>query len=288
MVTRFASLAAELRSVIAREPIDLARAALVIAKLEYPDLDPRPSLAHLTDLGARAAKAIAPLAGAPTSTRLAAIADQLYGRDGFSGNRAHYDDVRNSCLNAVLDRRLGIPITLALLCIEVAARAGVEAHGVSFPGHFLLRGPEDDAEERPPILDPFDAGRALADADLRALLAKMVGEDAVYSPDLLRPCSPRQLLSRLLNNLKRTYVELRSFEHAYAATDLMLIVEPTLLSELRDRGLLAYHLNDFPSALRDLEDFVKLHAWSEEGDKEERDEIWNHVKNLRRRVAGFN
>ena len=288
MTRRFASVAAELRAVIALEPIDLARAALVIARLEYPDLDPRPSLGRLDDLGARAARAVAPLAGAPTSVRLVAIADELYGRDGFAGNRAHYDDVRNSCLNAVLDRRLGIPITLALLFIEVAKRAGVEAHGISFPGHFLLRGPEDDPEERTPILDPFDAGRPLTEADLRTLLTKMAGEDAVYSPDLLRPCSSRQLLARMLNNLKRTYVELRSFEHAYAATDLILTVDPTLLSELRDRGLLAYHLNDFPSALRDLEDFVKLRAWSEEGDKEEREEIWNHVKNLRRRVAGFN
>jgi regulator of sirC expression with transglutaminase-like and TPR domain len=285
---RVASLAAELQSVIAIEPVDLGRAALVIAKLEYPDLDPGPSLARLDDLGARAARAIAPLAGAPTSIRLTAIADQLYGRDGFVGNRAHYDDFRNSFLNAVLERRLGIPITLALLYIEVARRAGVEAHGVNFPGHFLLRGPDDDTDEKALILDPFDAGRPLAESDLRALLARMVGEDAPYSPDLLRPCTPRQLLARMLNNLKRTYVEVRSFPHAYAATDLILAVDPTLLSELRDRGLLAYHLNDFGSALRDLEDFVKLHAWTEDTDKDERDEIWNHVKNLRRRVAGFN
>lgn len=288
MTGPLASLAAELQGVIAIEPVDLGRAALVIARIEYPDLDPRPSLARLDELGARAAKTIAPLAGAPLSIRLTAIADQLYGREGFAGNRAHYDDFRNSFLNAVLERRLGIPITLALLYIEVARRAGVEAHGVSFPGHFLLRGPDDDADERPLILDPFDAGRPLAEADVRALLARMVGEDAPYSPDLLRPCTPRQLLARMLNNLKRTYVELRSFPQAYAATDLILAVDPTLLSELRDRGLLAYHLNDFTSALRDLEDFVKLHAWTEDTDKEERDEIWNHVKNLRRRVAGFN
>jgi regulator of sirC expression with transglutaminase-like and TPR domain len=188
----------------------------------------------------------------------------------------------------VIERRVGIPITLALLYIEVAKRAGVEAHGVSFPGHFLLRGPDDDTAERPLILDPFDAGRPLGEPDLRALLARMAGDDAVYTPDLLRPCAPRQLLARMLNNLKRTYVETRSFQQARAATHLIVAVEPTLLSELRDRGLLAYHLNDFTSALRDLEDFVKLHAWAEHGDKDERDEIWNHVKNLRRRVAGLN
>ena len=116
----------------------------------------------------------------------------------------------------------------------------------------------------------------------------MSGDDASYSPDLLRPCSPRQMLARMLNNLKRTYVEVRSFPQAYAATDLLLAVDPTLLSELRDRGLLAYHMDDYPSALRDLEDFVRLHAWTDEQNRTERDEIWNHIKNLRRRVAGFN
>jgi regulator of sirC expression with transglutaminase-like and TPR domain len=96
------------------------------------------------------------------------------------------------------------------------------------------------------------------------------------------------MLTRMLNNLKRTYVELRSFPQAYAATSLILTVDPTLLSELRDRGLLAYHLDDYPSALRDLEDFVKLQAWTDEEDRDERDEIWSHIKNLRRRVAGMN
>jgi regulator of sirC expression with transglutaminase-like and TPR domain len=285
---RFATLAAELQAAVALEPIDLARAALVIARLEYPNLDPRLSLAHLDDLGARAARAVAPLGHAPASVRLAAIADQVYAQAGFAGNRANYDDFRNSCLNAVLERRLGIPITLAVVYIEVARRAGVEAHGVSFPGHFLLRGADDDANDRPLILDPFNGGHPLSEADLRTLLVRTAGEDASYSPDLLRPCPSRQLLARMLNNLKRIYVELRSFQQAYATTDLILTVDPTLLSELRDRGLLAYHMNDFPSALRDLEDFVKLHAWAEGGDTEERDEIWNHVKNLRRRVAGFN
>ena len=288
MPGRIDSLAAELQGLVSAQPFDLARAALVIARLEYPDLDPRPSLARLDELGARAAEALSPLAGAPISVRLAAVAQQLFERDGYAGNHAHYDDFRNSCLNAVLERRLGIPITLALLYIEVARRAGLEAHGVSFPGHFLLRGPDDDSSERPLILDPFDAGRPLGEPDLRALLVRTAGEDAVYTADLLRPCMPRQLLARMLNNLKRTYVETRSFQQARAATHLIVAVEPTLLSELRDRGLLAYHMNDFVSALRDLEDFVKLHAWAEHADKDERDEIWNHVKNLRRRVAGLN
>src|SRR6185369_7458268 len=129
-----------------------------------------------------------PLAEAPASMRLAVVAEQLFDEEGFAGNRAHYDDYRNSCLNQVLDRKLGIPITLALVFIEVARRAGVRAHGVSFPGHFLVRG-VDDETDRPLILDPFDAGRPLGESDLRALLAGAAGDDAVYTQDLLRPCS---------------------------------------------------------------------------------------------------
>lgn len=284
---RFAALAAEFQGVASEEPVDLARAALTLAKLEYPDLNPAPSMATLNALGESAASVISALGDAPMSIRLSALSQELFEHQGFAGNRAHYDDFRNSCLNVVLDRRLGIPITLALVFIEVARRAGIEVHGVSFPGHFLLRGTDDDGE-RPLVLDPFDGGKPMAESDLRALLARHAGEDATFTPDLLRPCTARQMLARMLNNLKRTYVELRSFPQAHAATDLILAVDPTLLSELRDRGLLAYHLDDYASALRDLEDFVKLHAWTDEANKDEREEIWSHIKNLRRRVAGLN
>ena len=285
MTREHAALAADLHKAVSREPIDLARAALLIAKLEYPDLDPAPSLKKLDELGARAADAVAPLQTAPMSMRLAAIAEEIFEHDGFAGNRAHYDDFRNSCLNVVLERRLGIPITLALVFIEVARRAGIEAQGVSFPGHFLVRGPDDAGT--PLVLDPFDHGRPLGESDLRALLARMADSDAPYSQDLLKPCTPRQMLARMLNNLKRTYVELRSFNQAYAATDLILAVDPTLLMELRDRGLLAYHLNNYSSALRDLEEFVKLYSWSD-SDRRDRETLWTHVKNLRRRIAALN
>jgi regulator of sirC expression with transglutaminase-like and TPR domain len=287
MNPRFQALVSELQAVASDEPIDLARAALVIAKLEYPDLDPRPSLSRLEALGDRAAEAVARVDDGSLSEQLAAVSWQLFEAEGFAGNRAHYDDFRNSCLNSVLDRKLGIPITLALVFIEVARRAGIEVHGISFPGHFLLRGPEPP-DGRAAILDPFDAGRELEESDCRRLLTRFGGEDAVFSPALLRPCTPRQMIARILNNLKRTYVELRSFPQARAATSLILAIEPTLLSELRDRGLLAYHLDDYQSALRDLEDFVRLHAWKDDQNRDEREEIWNHVKSLRRRVAGLN
>jgi len=288
MAGRYASITAEFREIVADDPLDIPRAALVVAKLEYPDLDPVPSLERLLRLGDQVARTTKRMGNAPVRDVLAAISHELYEKAGFTGNRMHYDDFRNSLLNVVLARGLGIPITLALVYMEVAKRAEVDVQGVGFPGHFLMRGPEDDGEDRALILDPFDNGRELGELDCRALLARSQGDEAPYSPDLLRPCTRRHMLARMLNNLKRNYVEIRSFPQAHAVTDLILALDSTLLSELRDRGLLAYHLDDYPAALADLEDYIRLNAWTEDEKDHERKEIWDHIKTLRRRVAGMN
>jgi len=285
-------LAVELRAVLERDPIDVARAALVVAKLEYPHLDPGPSLDRLQRLGDVAAARLSELSDAPLRTRIRAINRLLFEQERFTGNRPHYEDFRNSLLNVVLERRLGIPITLAVVYMEVARRGGLDVSGIAFPGHFLLQIADDAARPEQIIIDPFDSGAELDEAGCRALLARALGEDAPYDASFLRPCTPRQLVARMLNNLKRTYVELHSFHQARRVTDLLLSADPTLLAERRDRGLLAYHLDDFPAALTDLEDYVRLNAWADaEGvtsDKEERDQILEHIKNLRRRVASMN
>jgi regulator of sirC expression with transglutaminase-like and TPR domain len=280
-------LAAELRSIVADEPIDLLRAALVIAKLEYPSLDPAVPAGALRALGARAADRLARLREAPVRARIAELNRLLFIDESFAGNRAAYDDFRNSLLNDVLERRLGIPISLGLIYMEVARRAGLEVFGVAFPGHFLLRVPADAGDDAAIILDPFNAGRELDEAACRALLASHVGDDEDFDDALLHPCSGRQFLVRMLNNLKRTYVQHRSFQQARRVTELLLAVDPTILSEVRDRGLIAYHLDDFRSALRDLEDYLRLNSWHDD-DREEREQIRDHVQTLRRRVAGLN
>jgi regulator of sirC expression with transglutaminase-like and TPR domain len=274
-----------LAAALAEEPVSVASAALVVARLEYPALDPAPSLAELARLGARAGERLAALGAAPTAARVAALNRVLFEEERFAGNRAHYDDFRNSLLNVVLERRLGIPITLAVVYMDVARRAGLAVAGIAFPGHFLLRAGDEAADSL--VLDPFNAGTTLDDAGCRDLLANRMGDEAVFDASLLRPCTPRQLIARMLNNLKRTYVELRSYPQARRVTDLLLATDPTLLPELRDRGLLAYHLDDYPAALRDLEDYVRLHSWTSDEDDERR-QIWEHVKMLRRRVAGLN
>ena len=285
-----------LDGLLATEPLDLARAMLVVARLEYPGLDPGPSLATLDRLGTQAADRLTRLPDPSARARVAALNALLFQDEGFAGDRAHYGDFRNSLLNDVLTRRLGIPITLALVYIEVARRAGFAVQGVGFPGHFLLRvpgggDPDAGGDEQALILDPFNGGAELTDEDCRRLFAEHVGpihEDLPFDSVLLNPCTPRHMLARMLNNLKRTYIELRSFPQARAVTDLLLAVDPTLISEIRDRGLLAYHLDDFPAALRDLEDYRRLNGWTEGSGTDERDQVWEHIKALKRRVAGMN
>jgi regulator of sirC expression with transglutaminase-like and TPR domain len=215
----------------------------------------------------------------------------LFDEQKFAGNRERYEDPRNSCLNEVIDRRRGIPITLSVVYMEVGRRAGIEIDGVNFPGHFLVRVPRATGRgSRHLIVDPFDAGALLSEHDCRTLLQKHVGSEVPFSRSLMAPASRTQVIVRMLLNLKRIYVHMRSFPQARDVTELLLAMTPSALSELRDRGLLAYHLNDIPGALRDLQTYLRLASMSE-ADKDARDEhqqIWQHVKTLRRRAAGLN
>lgn len=277
----------ELEGLLASAPDDLLGAALIVARVEYPRLQPAATVEAIDRLGEGARARLASLDGAPLGERIAALGCFLYDEQGFDGNRDHYGDFRNSLINVVVERRTGIPITLALIYREVARRAGLEVHGVSFPGHFLLRAPAGAGEDDLIIVDPFEGGRRLDLADCRALFRRHVGTDGQFRMDLLHPCTSRQFLARMLNNLKRVYIEQRSFVQAKAVTELLLAVEPTVGVELRDRGLLAYHLNDFPSALQDLETYLRLHTWDDR-DRDEHERIVEHIKALRHRVAGFN
>jgi regulator of sirC expression with transglutaminase-like and TPR domain len=243
--------------------------------------------------------------GAPAPVRIATLNAYLYEELGFSGNREHYDDPRNSFLNEVLDRRLGIPISLAAVYLEIGRRAGLRLEGVNFPGHFLVRAPAGPDDMEDVIVDPFHAGALLSEVDCRHLLRQHVGEDAAFEQGLLATATRQHIVVRMLVNLKRLYVRMRSFPQARAIADLLLAVDPSALAELRDRGLLAYHMEDFAAALKDLEAYLRLmprgpsvdaedieeSADGDDGDDPQESEsaqIWEHVKTLRRRVAGFN
>lgn len=278
----------------ARSGHEVAPGALAIAAVEYPRLDPLTYLAKLDAIGAQALESVARAAGAegPVHARVEAVNHCLYTELGFHGNRDRYADVRNSCLNQVLDRRTGIPITLSVVYIEASRRAGLRAEGINFPGHFLVRvwdgatGTADDGL----VVDPFDGGVVLTEQDCRALLARQDDGDLTFRPALLARASRRQMFARMLVNLKRLYVQNRSFAHARTVTDALLALSPSSLQELRDRGLLSYHLHDYAPALRDLEEYLKLVALTERGDgtRDDTTQVWDHVKSLRRRLASFN
>ena len=273
----------------------LAHAALLVASIEYPDLDPAPYVARLDTMGEGARRHIQAHVDESgdysPSARLAGLSAYLFEREGFVGNRDRYEDPRNSCLNKVLDRRTGIPITLSLVYMEIARRAGLEVNGVNFPGHFLVKCPDGGpAAPRGIIIDPFHAGAVLSEHDCRRMLEKHVGSEVAFHRELLAPATHPQIVVRMLLNLKRIYVSMHSFPQARDVTELLLALSPSALSELRDRGLLAYHLKDLASALRDLQTYLKLSSMSEADDetRKEHEQVWEHVKTLRRRVAALN
>jgi regulator of sirC expression with transglutaminase-like and TPR domain len=273
----------------------LAQTALVIARIEYPRLDPDPYLTRLDRMGDAARRAIeghiATTGDVSTLGCVTALNAYLFGEQGFVGNEEKFEDPRNSCLNEVIERRTGIPITLSLVYMEVAQRAGLRVDGVNFPGHFLVRCPQTGREKGEGlIIDPFHGGALLSEQDCRVLLQRHVGSEVTFDKTLLRPATRTQILVRMLLNLKRIYVHMRSFPQAHLVTELLLALSPSALSELRDRGLLAYHLNDLTGALRDLQAYLKLSSMSEMDDasREDHEQIWEHVKTLRRRVASLN
>jgi regulator of sirC expression with transglutaminase-like and TPR domain len=302
--SRTPELAAELQKAMNAPGDELAPAALVIARVEYPSLDPVPYVAALDRMGQEAAARLQQVG----DDSVRAFNEYLYDEQGFAGNRERYDDPRNSFINEVLDRRIGIPISLAVIYLEVARRAGLEVDGINFPGHFLLRARESgarDAASELVIIDPFHGGAQLSEYDCRQLLRQHVGDAAAFDGSLLDPATRHEIVVRMLVNLKRLYVRMRSFPQARAISSLLLGIDPAAVSELRDRGLLAYHLEDFPAALRDLEEYLRLAPKSSElvehdlvADQDEEEgashpeddtsQIWEHVKTLRKRVASFN
>ena len=288
-------LAREFADTVSGQTPDLARAALLIARLEHPHLNPTPSLECLDRMGCEARKQLADGDGKTQQAQFEILSRYLFRERGFTGNPADNEDPRNSCLNQVLDRRTGIPVTLGIVFLEVAKRAGVRAAGVNFPGHFLVRLQAESTEwkQMPLVIDPSNSGRIMAEGDCRELLHQHLGDDAEFDLRLLKPASDKQTIVRVLENLKRMYVRLRSFPQARDVTELLLAIKPSGAVDLRDRGLLAYHLRDFSGALRDLEAYLHITGRTRNGDvpvdrQTEHEQIWEHIKMLRRRVASLN
>lgn len=182
------------------DELDLGQAALLIAEPEYPELNIAEYLLDLDNLAQAARPRLAGLSD--SSAQAAALVQYLLEEEGFRGNSAEYDDPRNSFLNEVLDRRLGIPITLSVVMMEVARRLSITLRGISFPGHFLV-GTEG---RKALLLDPF-TGQALAANQLSDLLFRIYGQRRAPRPDELQPASKHSILLRMLHNLRNLYMQ---------------------------------------------------------------------------------
>lgn len=241
--------------------IDLARACLLIAEDAYPGLDVDGYRGEIERFGARLRGRLAP--GAAVEERVVALNQFLFDELGFSGNARDYYDPRNSYLNEVLDRRTGIPITLSILYLEIGRRTGLALEGVSFPGHFLVRLRLRGAML---VLDPFSGGEALSETDLRTRLARVIPQgatggvpvDSLPLDPFLEPAGKRQILARLLRNLKGIYREADQQQRLLEVLNRMLMVAPEAHGELRDRGFLYQHMECYRAALKDLQEYSAL------------------------------
>lgn len=238
------------------EDFDLAEAALLVAADEYPDLDIGAYLARVDALSATVRRRLP--ASASAQAKLAALNEVLFTEECFTGNTDEYYDPRNSFLNEVLDRRLGIPITLSIVYLAVGRRAGLPLDGVSFPGHFLVKLPIDDGVI---VLDPYSGGVSLNEDELIGLLQRVAGQ-VEHTPmslaQLLATAGKRDILARMLRNLKAIYVRQNDWPKALSAVQRIMLVSEAV-EELRDRGLIYQRLECFRAAVIDYERYLALH-----------------------------
>ena len=241
---------ARFAALLHRDPIPLDEAALALAEEEYPRLEPEEWLVRLDALAARVRRE-AP--AGRSATALQALRKVLFEEEGLRGNEGDYADPRNSFLNEVLERRLGLPISLCVVYMEVARRIGLVLQGVGFPGHFLAK--YTGASGAEVFVDAYNGGEMLsADECVARYRARSGGRD--LDRRYLAGVAPRQILARMLHNLKRTYLERKDDVRAYWVLDRILMLAPGQLEALRDRGLVCARLGVAAAAEWDLESYL--------------------------------
>jgi regulator of sirC expression with transglutaminase-like and TPR domain len=264
--------------IAAREPVPLARGALLIAREEYPDLNVDHYMDRLAALAREAEPAVR--AGADTVERVQLLSHFLFAEKGFEGNRDNYSDPRNSYLNQVLDRRLGIPITLSIVYLEVGRRLGINLYGVSFPAHFLVKAVDDRGEL---MIDPFCGGTILGLDEIRARLAEIYNQPVEVHPAMIKAVGERQILIRMLRNLKEIYSNTSDWTRALSVLDRILLLDPRAADEMAERGALYERLECFQAALDDFQSFL-----SQAPEHPNADTAREAVMRLTRQVARIN
>jgi len=235
------------------DKIDLGRAALTIALPDYPDLDVVACLARVDDLAVEVTQRCP--AEDDVYHSLAALNHVLFTGHGFRGNHEDYFDPKNSFLNEVLERKTGIPISLSVLYMEVARRVGLTLAGVGFPGHFLVKYVGEGEEI---VIDPFVGGEVRSRSDLNRILRDLYGGKVAFDREFLAPLSKKQILKRMLANLKSIYLKKNDLAKTLLVIDRLIILDPAAPEDFRDRGLLYLRLECFTQAREDLQTYLEL------------------------------
>ena len=231
--------------------IDMALCAMLIAATAHPDLDVQYELGLLDSLASAASRRLGSERDPIASVNL--LSEYLFDEVGFRGNLEDYYDPCNSFLNDVLARRLGIPISLSLVYVEVGKRLGMSLSGVGMPGHFLVAHPDIEGL----LIDPFDGGVLLSERECADRLRQVTQSQVPWDRGYLNPISNRQFVARMLRNLKGIYVQRQDLSHTLGILDLLIILQPDALHERRDRGLVHHSLGNYTEALDDLRSYLE-------------------------------
>jgi regulator of sirC expression with transglutaminase-like and TPR domain len=276
------ALAARLTEIIEGPEADipLTEAALLIAAHRYPDLDVRHYLDVIEEFGSALAARVD--SDSSPADRVVALNHYLFDELGFKPNAEDYYDPRNSYLNQVVDRRTGIPITLSLVYMALGRHVGLTFKGVCYPGHFLVKCALPDGMI---VLDPFSKGQSLGISDLQNRLREARGGEVSRAivAGLLITASKREILLRMLRNLKAIYLGSNDLDNAITIMNWIVVADPGQATEIRDRGLIYQELECFRAAVSDFERYLELDPGSSDGDA-----IRSKVIELRRSVSLLN
>lgn len=220
--------------------IDIAGAALQLARVDAPDADWQAAGEHLSEIARGAVAQAAEFETPRLSMRAAALRRLLVATHGYTGDAETYDDLANANLIHVIQRRRGLPVALGVIWLHAANAAGWDAHGLDFPGHFLI-GLAGTKEQL--VLDPFAGGNVLSAQHLRTLIKQVEGESAELRPGMLRPMTHRAVLLRLQNNIRSRHLQAGRLKDALACTDTMLAIAPDDERLQRDSTELRSRLN---------------------------------------------
>ena len=267
------------RAVGRPEPVlDLARNALLVAAESDARVDVDSQIHTLESWAAELSARLEP--GWNNLQKLARLRSFVFEDLGFRGDSQDYFSPSNSLLNQVMERRIGVPLTLSIIFMELGWRVGIPFEGVGFPGHFLVRLP---GEPRDLVLDPFNHARTMHEDDCRRLLDEVTGGRLQFDGRLLASVTKRDIITRLLRNLKGAYLRANQDEGALAAVERLLLIHPDDMDEVRDRGLLLYRLQRFSPALDALNAYLAARP-----DAPDRDNIAQHVIALKQLLASLN